>query len=232
MMHVFDYFFSLEARRKRLLCKAPEGPVKRFLSVPFVNLATTTITQSEILAVDFETTGLNAKQDEIISVGYVSLAHNQIRLESCYHEIIAASGDLDACNVAIHKITDQVKARGEPLACVVEDLLSALAGKIMLVHFAHIEKTFLEQACLKLYGMAPVFPIIDTFALAKRRYDRCHEIYDPSCLHLANLRQEYGLPLHRAHNALNDAIATAELFMTKVQHLQLRENTPVKALII
>lgn len=230
-MNVGDHFFSLEARRKRLLRKAPEGPLKQFLSVPIVNL-TTSIAQCDILAVDFETTGLNAKKNAIISVGYVTLSGNQIRLDSCYHEIIAADGDLDAGNVAIHKITDQVKAGGIPLARVIEELLAALAGKIMLVHFAHIEKTFLEQACLKLYGMAPVFPIIDTFALAKRRYDRCHEIYAPSCLHLFNLRQEYGLPHHRAHNALNDAIATAELFIVKVQHLPLREDTPVKTMII
>jgi len=64
--------------------------------------------------------------------------------------------------------------------------------------------------------MAPVFPIIDTLALAKRRLDKRDVAYDPSELRLANLRQKFELPEHHAHNALNDAIATAELFMAQM----------------
>jgi len=183
------------------------------------------------LAVDFETTGLNAKQDNILSIGYVEMTGNQIRLDSSYHQIVAANCELEEDNVTIHAITDQDKASGRTLASVVEDLLIALAGKIMLVHYAQIEKTFLEQACIKLYGMAPVFPIIDTLALAKKRHDRCSQAYAPSKLHLTNLRDEYGLPHYPAHNALNDAIATAELFLAKVQHSDLKGNTKLKSLI-
>jgi DNA polymerase-3 subunit epsilon len=181
--------------------------------------------------VDFETTGLNAKQDNILSIGYVALAASQIRLDSCYHQIVAAHCQLEDDNVTIHTITDQEKASGRPLASVVEDLLTALAGKAMLVHYAQIEKNFLEQACIKLYGMAPVFPIIDTLALAKKRHDRCSQVYTPSTLHLTSLRDEYGLPHYAAHNALNDAIATAELFMAKIQHSELKGDTKLKSLI-
>ena len=229
-MNLIQYFFSLETQRKRLLTKAPEGPLKLYLSVPIINLEQP-IMNSDILAVDFETTGLNAKQDNILSIGYVELAGSKIRLDSCYHQIVAAHCELEDDNVTIHNITDKEKASGRPLASVVEDLLAALAGKTMLVHYAQIEKTFLEQACIKLYGMAPIFPVIDTLALAKKRHDRCSQAYAPSRLHLSNLREEYGLPRYSAHNALNDAIATAELFMAKVQHSELKGHTKLKSLI-
>ncbi len=229
-MNLIQSFFSLETQRKRLLTKAPEGALKQYLSVPIIDLDKP-IMYSDILAVDFETTGLNAKQDDILSIGYVELAENQIRLGSCYHQIVAAHCALEESNVMIHSITDQEKASGRPLASVVEDLLAALAGKTMLVHYAQIEKNFLEQACIKLYGMAPVFPIIDTLALAKKRHDRYSQAYAPSTLHLSNLRDEYGLPRYPAHNALNDAIATAELFMAKVQYAELKGHTKLKSLI-
>ena len=229
-MNLIQSLFSLETQRKRLLDKAPEGPLKQYLSVPIINLDQT-IMDSDILAVDFETTGLNAKQDNILSIGYVELAGSKIRLDSCYHQIVAAHCELEGDNVTIHNITDQEKASGRSLASVVEDLLTALAGKIMLVHYAQIEKTFLEQACIKLYGMAPVFPVIDTLALAKKRHDRCSQTYAPSTLYLTNLRDEYGLPHYPAHNALNDAIATAELFMAKVQHSELKAHTKLKSFI-
>ena len=229
-MNLIQYFFSLETQRKRLLTKAPEGPLKQYLSVPIINLEQP-VMSSDILAVDFETTGLNAKQDNILSIGYVELAGNEIRLDSCYHQIVAAHCELEDDNVTIHNITDKEKASGRPLASVVEDLLAELAGKTMLVHYAQIEKTFLEQACIKLYGMAPIFPVIDTLALAKKRHDRCSQAYAPSTLYLTNLRAEYGLPRYSAHNALNDAIATAELFMAKVQHSELKGHTKLKSLI-
>ena len=90
-----------------------------------------------------------------------------------------------------------------------------LAGKVMLVHFARIERQFLQQACIELYGMAPVFPIIDTLVIAKKKLDKRDVAYDPSELRLSALRAKYQLPNHYAHNALNDAIATAELLLAQ-----------------
>ena len=212
---LLSWLVGYESKRKLLLKKAPEGALRDFLSVPLPDLKTP-IDKVNILAVDFETTGLDAKQDKLLSVGFVALKQQQISLNSSYHQIIKTKEQLQESNVIIHHITDSQKEQGKALATVVETLLQALAGKVMLVHFARIEKQFLTQACLELYGMAPVFPMIDTLALAKRRLDKRDVAYDPSELRLTNLRQNFKLPDHHAHNALNDAIATAELFMAQM----------------
>jgi len=212
---IFSWLLGYEAKRKSLLKKAPEGPLRDFLAVPLPAL-NTPIDKVKILAVDFETTGLDARQDKLLSVGFVTLKQQQISLKSSYHQIIKTKAQLEESNVIIHHITDSQKEQGQALAMVVEALLKALAGSVMLVHFARIEKQFLTQACLELYGMAPVFPIIDTLALAKRRLDKRDVAYDPSELRLTNLRNNFELPEHHAHNALNDAIATAELFMAQM----------------
>ena len=212
---LFSWLLGYEAKRKKLLAKAPQGALRDFLSVPLPNLKTA-IDNLAILAVDFETTGLDAKQDKLLSVGFVTLKQQQISLNSSYHQIIKTQAQLEESNVIIHHITDSQKEQGQELTTVVEALLKALAGKVMLVHFARIEKQFLTEACLELYGMAPMLPIIDTLALAKRQLDKRDVAYDPSELRLANLRNKYQLPEHHAHNALNDAIATAELFMAQM----------------
>lgn len=212
---LFSWLLGYEAKRKSLLKKAPAGPLRDFLTVPLPAL-NTPIDKVKILAVDFETTGLDARQDKLLSVGFVTLKQQQISLKSSYHQIIKTKAQLEESNVIIHHITDSQKEQGQALAMVVEVLLKELAGSVMLVHFARIEKQFLTQACLELYGMAPVFPIIDTLALAKRRLDKRDVAYDPSELRLTNLRHKFKLPEHHAHNALNDAIATAELFMAQM----------------
>jgi DNA polymerase-3 subunit epsilon len=203
-----------DARRKRLLKKVPKGALFDFLSVPFPS-EDTCLSDLPILSVDFETTGLNAVTDKLLSVGFVSIDKRQIKLGSCYHQVIDIKHSLDADNVIIHQITDQQKSLGKPLRVVVEALLTALAGRVMLVHFARIEKQFLKQACLELYGVSPPFMILDTLALAKRRLDQRDIAYDPQELRLSALRHKRNLPEHYAHNALNDAIATAELLLAQ-----------------
>ncbi|MBL4629885.1 MAG: DNA polymerase III subunit epsilon [Paraglaciecola sp.] len=206
--------FGYEARRKRLLKKVPKGALYDFLSVPFPS-EETCLSDLPILSVDFETTGLNAVTDKLLSVGFVCINKRQIKLASCYHQIINTNHSLNADNVIIHQITDQQKSQGKPLREVVEALLAALAGKVMLVHFAPIEKQFLKQACLELYGVSPSFMILDTLALAKRKLDQRDIVYDPQELRLTALRHKHNLPKHFVHNALNDAIATAELLLAQ-----------------
>lgn len=223
------WLLGYEAQRKRMLKKAPDGPLRDFLSVPFPPLYTP-FDQIPILAVDFETTGLDAIADKLLSVGCVDLIDNQIKLASSYHQIINTKGRLKADNVTIHQITDDQKDQGQPLAEVIEQLLGRLAGKVMLVHFSRIERQFLQQACIELYGMAPPFPMIDTLVVAKKRLDKRDVAYDPSELRLSALRNKYGFPDHYAHNALNDAIATAELLLAQVS--ERGENVSLQQLIL
>jgi DNA polymerase-3 subunit epsilon len=212
---LINYLVGFESKRKRLLKKVPKGPLHDFLSVPFPALDTP-IDELPILAVDFETTGLDAKADKLLSVGFVSLEQEQIKLNTSYHQIIKTKIQLEESNVIIHQITDAQKEQGQPLAIVVEKLLKALAGKVMLVHFARIERQFLQQACLELYGFMPDFPMIDTLVIAKRQLDKRDISYDPSELRLSTLRNKYKLPDHHGHDALNDAIATAELLLAQM----------------
>ena len=219
--------FGYQAHRKRLLARAPDGPLKVFLSVPFPD-KNTPISEVPVLALDFETTGLDAKKDQLLSAGFVAINCGEIFLKSRYHQIVKTRGGLDEDNVVIHQITDSAKEQGAELAQVVEAILNALAGKVMLVHFARIEMTFLRQACLELYGMAPVFPVIDTLVVAKRRLDKRDLPYDASDLRLGNLRRSHQLPAHFAHNALNDALATAELLLAEIASVNGGEQLPLK----
>lgn len=226
---LFKWLIGYEVERKRNLLQAPEGPLKEFLSVPFPHV-NSLFKEAKILAVDFETTGLDAVQDKLLSVGFVELSQQQIKLNTCYHQIINTKQKLKADNVVIHQITDQQQQQGQPLESVVEELLKALAGKVMLVHYARIEREFLQQACLELYGIAPSFPMIDTLAIAKRRLDKKDVAYDPSQLRLGALRKNYQLPQYFAHNALNDAIATAELLLAQTNHYP--DNTSLKTFLL
>lgn len=230
-MNILTRLLGYERQRKHLLKKAPEGPLRDYLSVPIPALDSP-ISEAPLLALDFETTGLNPKVDHILSAGYVGVEHYEIVLGTSHHAIVDTECELKEENVIIHQITDDHKAQGQSLEDTVSDLLQALAGKVMLVHFAHIERSFLNDACMKLYGMAPVYPIIDTFILAKRRLDMKSAGYDPSALRLSNLRESAELPRYSAHNALTDALATAELLFAEIAMMNHKDAPPLKNLIL
>ena len=230
MWWLFRTFLSLERQRKLLINKVPDGALKEYLSTPFPS-KDLSIAELDLLSLDFETTGLNAVFDQLLSIGFVNIHQGKIDLSSCYHQVIKTKGKLKKSNVVVHQITDFEKERGAELKAAVDALLKAMAGKVLLVHFAQIERNFLRQACLEIYGVAPPFMIMDTLAITKKRFDKSDAPYDPSKLRLTQLRDSYNLPGYHAHNALNDAIATGELLLAEIHHQQKGLETKLGALI-
>jgi DNA polymerase-3 subunit epsilon len=152
----------------------------------------------------------------------IEMQQMKIPLNTAYHQIIRTDEPLKAENVIIHQITDDAKDAGEQLKQVVETLLERLAGKVMLAHYHPIEREFLKRACQLLYNTTITFPMIDTLHTQKKEWDKGLLPYDPSKLRLSNLRDHYALPHHKAHNALTDALATAELFQAQQSTYQFR----------
>ena len=54
---------------------------------------------------------------------------------------------------------------------------------------------------------------------------RRHHVSGPDSLRLVDLREGYGLPRYKAHDALTDAIATGELLLAMIAtHGSIRES--------
>ena len=227
---MFDFLMSEEGRRRKMLEQAPEGPVRDFLSVPLIDRSRDVHSVS-LLSLDFETSGLDASKDHIVSAGYVVVNNGEIQLSTATHELVKTSNLLTEESVVIHKITDDDTSSGHPLDEVVGKLLQTLAGKVMLAHNAKIELSFLTQACRKLYGISPRFPVIDTMKIARVWLERRNKEIEQGDLRLFNLRKRYGLPVYQAHNALTDAIATAELLQAQIAHMDSSKSLPLKQFI-
>ena len=209
---MLERFLSLETLRKRALHKALPGVLQTYLSTPLPP-RNTACDNLVIVALDLETTGLDPHQDKILSYGLVEIRNMTIQLRSSHHQLIAIDEEIPEESAVIHQITDDQAATGIPLGEALPELLRRLAGKVMLVHYAAIEQNFLSTACRRLYGAPFVIPVIDTLLLAQRIFERRNHTIQAGDLRLFNLRPRYNLPNYKAHNALNDALATAELFL-------------------
>lgn len=180
-----------------------------------------------LLAMDFETTGLNAWRDDIVSIGLIPVNLERIRLRDSQHWILNPRADLRKESIIIHGITHSAIAHAPDLSEVLIKLLAMMAGKVMVVHHKGIEQHFLDMAFKKRIGEGIVFPCIDTLLLEARLIKEqrnggwLKKIWRPKphfSLRLAESRARYNLPHYMAHNALTDALGCAELFQAQISH--------------
>ncbi len=207
----------LNLRRRWCLRKTPPGPLREYLETPFPK-PSTDYREVDYLAIDLETTGLDAKNDHILSVGYVVVHGNCIDLSSARHRLVKTAEAIPEASAIIHQITDDIAAQGDSLEQVLAEALSALKGKVMIAHHARVEQGFLSAACRRVFGAGLPIPTLDTQALALRTFDRRHIAYRGSDLRLHALGDYYSLPRYSAHNALSDALAAAELFLAQAAY--------------
>ncbi len=209
---------SLQQQQKHLLKKNVKGAFKDYLQTPIPPRGQALL-KTEFLILDFETTGINPHKEAILSVGYTVIQNGHVMLGDSGHNIVQVNKPIPKDSVLIHKITDDRSRQGQHLTEIMETLLHNMAGRVLVAHYAPIERGFLNAACQQLYGYKLPMRILDTLAIEKKRMLRRQQPPVANQLRLFNLREQYGLPRYKAHNALEDAIATAELFLLQLAYI-------------
>lgn len=214
-------------RRRRLGARVSAGPLKGYLekAIPSVDLD---CRETPFLALDFETTGLNPARDQILSMGWVLMDGLDVLLSTAEHHWVRPSTEIPESSAVVHRITDdEAAARGGSLGDALGRLLEALAGRVLLAHCATIELGFIGRACLAEYGHPCLIPTVDTMQLAQQQMEVQQEEATGDTLRLSTLRRRHNLPDYRGHDALNDAVAAAELFAAQVAHLAADSPLPL-----
>ena len=216
---------SPDAQRLKALRKVSSGPLYDYLSVPLPDPATPA-DELPLLAVDLETTGLHPQRDHVLSIGWVPIDGLSIHLSGARRAIIKPPPGVNVGqSAAIHGLTDDDIARGRPLEEVLPEVLAALQGRVLLAHYTDIEERFLSAACERTYGQRMPVARIDTLELHRRLIVGWGQEPMRIALRLWTARERYGLPVYRAHEALIDAIACAELFLAQVAEMHENDQT-------
>jgi DNA polymerase-3 subunit epsilon len=191
-----------------------------------------TVQNSHFFVLDFETTGLDVNRDHIISAGFTEIKNNRIQLNKSEHHLVTTKLKLESNNVSIHNLTDDMVSKGMSIIKLFEYLLVKMAGKVLIAHYQKIEYSFIQQACQSLYGLSLPLIMLDTLEIEKRKQEKLNRPIVANQLRLFNLRNAYNLPRYNAHNAMEDAISTAELFIAQVKIRNIENNqTLIKDLI-
>lgn len=186
--------------------------------------------EHKYVALDIETTGFDARRDRIVSIGAVSFDCQRIRLASAKHWLVDP-GKLNDKSVVVHGITHSAVADAPPIQAVLSEVFREIQGRTLVVHFRAMEREFFRQLGIRNWNIPILFPLIDTFEM-ERHFLRLKQTWwhrllgtQVGSLRLPDVRQHYHLPDYENHNALTDALATAELFQAMVQKHQLANSS-------
>ena len=170
--------------------------------------------QCDYLVCDAEMSGLDPREAELLSLGWVAIHRGEIDLASADHRLIQNAESVGQ-SAAIHQLRDCELRQGEPLREVIMTLLAAARGRTLVFHHAPIDLAFLDRACREVLGAPFLAPVADTLAIERLRMARANHVPAQGELRLQSCRERYGMPPHKAHNALSDAMATAELLLAQ-----------------
>jgi DNA polymerase III subunit epsilon len=123
-----------------------------------------------------------------------------------------------ASSVRAHQLVWGELREAPPLPEVLRAIAERVRDAVLLVHQRAIDVAFLRRAFLRHDLEWPRPRVVDTvdllYAVARRERFRSPELpADLPTLNLTHARRKYGLPEYQAHDALTDAVATAELFL-------------------
>lgn len=184
------------------------------------------IRNTTFLAVDCEMTGLDPKKDSLLSIGWIEISNHRVKLSSANHMLVYAENSVGA-SAKIHGLRDNQLAGAASIGKVLSIFTRDACGKILIFHHAHLDLAFLQKAALETIGCPLLFPYIDTLQIEKSRLAMQNR---SDSLQLNLCRQRYNLPPAFEHNALDDARATAELFLAQTASMNPKTDLQLKDL--
>lgn len=207
--------WQLKLRRAWYQARVRGTALERCWAAPCPALATDW-QDAEFLAIDAEMSSLDPRRGELLSIGWVAIQGGCAVLSTAEHHLLRSLRGVGQSAV-VHQLRDCELAAGAEAGAVLERLLHVARGRVLVLHHAPLDIAYLDRLCRKAYGAPLLLPLLDTLALERAKFQRQGQVAEQGSLRLVNCRRRYHLPDYPAHNALLDALATAELFVAQMR---------------
>jgi DNA polymerase-3 subunit epsilon len=185
------------------------------------------VEEYDFVAFDTELTGLRRRQDEVVAIGAVRIKNLKILAGETFHRYVRPTIALPKNSTLIHRITPQQLEKAPHLKEVLTEFVEFCGPALLVGHYVNMDAWFINRAARKLFGSTLHNPCLDTMRLAQLYTETCWEHYHDqfdlqTSYNLVDLANQYQLPSFDKHDALQDAIQTAYLFLYLIQKLKQR----------
>ncbi|WP_297572445.1 3'-5' exonuclease [uncultured Deefgea sp.] len=166
---------------------------------------------NEWVSIDCETTSLNPKQAEILSIAAVIIRGNTILKSSSQQWLVKPSGAIDPKTIPIHGLRAQDVAHGLTLHDALTQLLYFIGSRPIIGYYLEFDLAVINRQLKPWLGIALPNRAIEVSGLY---YDKKVSAYRPDIdLSLDSMLTELDIPRLARHDPLNDAITAALMFL-------------------
>ena len=160
---------------------------------------------------DLETTGFSPIKDKIIEIGAVKVEHGEITDK--FSTFVNPKVPIPFQITQLTSITDQMVIGAPDIETVLPQFLEFIGDAALVAHNASFDVSFIEQNC-RYQDIQPDFTSVDTVAMARILLPTL------SKYKLNVVANALHISLENHHRAVDDAGATAEIFVKFVEMLK------------
>lgn len=161
--------------------------------------------EGEWVSLDLETTGLDPRQDHILSLAAVPVRGGRVLTSERFERRIRADRAFGIESIRHHRITPAEAAEGVAVTAAVREFLHWLGGRTLLGYHLAFDLAMLSPHVRGLTGFGlqnPRVDLADAFAARARRADP----QAPPNLDFQHIAGSLGVPVLGRHSALGDAV--------------------------
>ncbi|GGJ96416.1 3'-5' exonuclease [Luteimonas terricola] len=159
----------------------------------------------EWISLDLETTGLDPKQDHILSLAAVPVRDGRVLTSERFERRIRADREFGIDSIRHHHITPDEAAEGVAVTAAVREFLHWLEGRTLLGYHLSFDLAMLSPHVRGLAGFGLPNPRVDLADAYAARARRALPNAPPN-LEFRHIADSLGVPVLGRHSALGDAV--------------------------
>ncbi|ACN98240.1 3'-5' exonuclease [Sulfurihydrogenibium azorense] len=168
--------------------------------------------EDEYVVFDTETTGLNPKTDDILSIGAVKIKQNRILLNDRFYTVVKPEREINEETIKIHGLRKKDLENGIPIEKAIKDFLRFIGSRPLVGYYIDFDVAMINKYTKKIIGIP----------LPNKKIEVSGMYYDYKIgtipqgfvdLRFDSILKGLKIPSFGKHDALNDAIMTGLIFL-------------------
>jgi DNA polymerase-3 subunit epsilon len=167
---------------------------------------------NQYVSIDCETTSLEPKRAELVTIAATKIIDNRVITSAPFQIKLKAPQSLDANSIKVHQIRHQDLGDGVDEKEALQELIAFIGHRPIVGYHIRYDKKILDIACKKHFGFPLPNPIIEVSQIYQEKLERHlqNAYFD---LSLEAICRHLELPIREQHDALQDAITAALIFV-------------------
>lgn len=168
--------------------------------------------EDEYVVFDCETTGLSPKVDDIISIGAVKVKGNKVLTDEAIHIFIKQDKQISHESIAIHQIRHCDLDGAVSIETAIERFLYYIGNRTLVGYYLEFDIAMINKYVKPMFGIT--LPNQNE-EVSEIYYDKkiCTIPQGNIDLRFDTILKDLDLPNLHAHDALNDAVMTAMMYL-------------------